>query len=1097
MDMPKLTSLLGRRVRLFLLGLLGLVVFFGAFGYFAGPPIARSVLVKVLAQQLHRPVSLGAVHINPYAMSVRLTDLKVGAAESGEIFGFDELLLDVDIASLLHAAPVVEEVRLVGPRVHLIREAPGRFNISDLLEQWLKPSDSPTPLFSVNNIKVTKGRFDFDDRPVGKQHTVADINIALPFISNLAYQANLYTEPAFSCTINGAPLELKGKTKPFAEAHESELQLGLNHIDLSHYLAYSPVPLPFTVTGGQLDTNIRVVFRQAPKEAATLNLEGQVTLRGLHLLEDGKTPLLNLVKLELPLKGIAPLANRFQFGSVTVDGLELFVRVAGNGNLNWQTVASRLADHTTATTKSSSKTAPAKPANDKTPPKPMELALGGFCLSNAAVHWQDGAAPNAGPSATLERFEVKAVQVDVTKQHAAIGELALTGLKLGATRLASGHIAGLQAMKQDKGAAKPDRQKKPGPTAPAWTLDIGKSEITSVSLRLDDKAVQQDNPLLLEITKLVLGKFSTAPKTSVTLDLAALINKKGSLQVSGPLQLAPLAGKLKVDLRGLDLLPLQPYFGGGLNLTVTRGQVTSNGVLAFNALADGSLGGSFQGQLTVGNFHSIDKLNSADFLNWKSFTMDKLNVAFKPLSLSIGEVSLTDFYARIIVSPKGQLNVLQLVKKDEAAGNQTAAAPETTAAASTSSAVATLETPPAPAKPATPVRIGKVTLQGGTVKFTDNFVKPNYTAKLTAIGGRITGLSSDPGSSAEMDLRGTFEDAPLTIAGTLNPLATLPALDIKAEVHGIELTPMSPYSGKYAGYLIAKGKLSFFLGYTIVDNKLTADNRIVLNQLTFGDKVNSPDATSLPVTLAVALLKNRDGDIDINLPISGSLNDPQFSVGGIIVRVIVNLIGKALTSPFALIGSLFGGGEEMSHVDYALGQTRLTPEAIQRLEALAKALDDRPSLKLEVTGRVDPDLEREGLRHAVLERKLKAVKRGQMLKANQEVRSVDEVVISDQEYLPLLEQAYKREKFPKPRNFIGLTKSLPREEMEKLILANAPVGEAEMQDLANTRAKAVAEWLATTGKIPRERIFLLPPKQATEKPDPKVVPMGRVDFSLK
>jgi len=1151
MEAPHISPTWLRRLRISAISFFVAAALFGALGFFAGPPIAHSLLTKILAKQLHRPVTLGAIHINPYAMSVRVDGLKVGDGKGGEVFAFDQLVLDVDIASVIHAAPVVEEFRLVGPRIHVARIAPGRYDISDLLDEWLKPSDKPTPSFSVNNIKITGGRVDFDDQPVGKQHAVTDINLALPFVSNLAYQANVYTEPAFSAVINGAPLKLDGKSKPFSADRESELKLELDRFELASYLAYLPFPLPFTIAGGQVDTDLTLVFRQPPKEAPSLNLAGRVTLSGLHLLEGGKAPLLNLAKLDVPLAAVAPLNNRFQFGEIGIDGLEIFVRTGRDGSLNWQALAKKMpggdaaaspnkkdkagktaapgtADKATPAD-AAAKTAKTDKAQKSAEPKPMELALGGLRLGKAVLRWQDAQGREAGPSATLERFAVKDIKVDAPKRRVTVGAVELNGLALSATRLADGQIAGLQGLmpKQDADAdtpapaarkprAKPFAKNAAKDAAPAWLVEIAKTAIADVGLRFEDKAVQPAATQTLDITRLNLGALSTAPKTSTTLDLALVINKKGALTLNGPVQLTPLSLKLKADLRGFELLPLQPYFADKVNLTVTKGQLTGDGELTLAAAPDGSITGGWKGQLTVGNFHSVDKVNSADFLTWKSLHLGRMNVALKPLAVGVGEVALSDFYARLIVSPQGKLNVLQLVKKTDAPAEdgadaksakdgkkekkQDAAAQTAPPAPASASQSATLAA--AQATPATPVRIDKVTLQGGTVSFTDHFIKPNYSAKLAKIGeigGRITGLSSDPGSTADMDLRGFYDGAPLTIAGKLNPLSASPALDIKTEVRGVELTPMSPYFGKYAGYALEKGKLSLYLSYKIADRKLQAENRVFLDQLTFGDKVNSPDATKLPVTLAVALLKNRRGEIDINLPISGSLDDPQFSVGGIVVQVIVNLLSKAVTAPFALLGSLFGGGEELSHVDFAPGYAQLTPEAQKRLEALSKALEDRPALKLEVAGSVDPEKDREGLRQAWMERKVKARKLAQLVKQRKEAGSLDEVVVSEKEYPDLLEQAYKLEKFPKPRNFIGLTKSLPREEMEKLMLANAPVDDEELRQLADQRAKAVADWLRAGGKVPAERVFLLPPKPMPKQTNggKKDANLSRAEFSLK
>ena len=398
-----------------------------------------------------------------------------------------------------------------------------------------------------------------------------------------------------------------------------------------------------------------------------------------------------------------------------------------------------------------------------------------------------------------------------------------------------------------------------------------------------------------------------------------------------------------------------------------------------------------------------------------------------------------------------------------------------------------------------PIKIGKITLQGGSVRFTDNFVKPNYTANLKRIVGRISGLSSEPGTVANLELRGNYDNvSPLNVTAQINPLSAKPYLDLQAEIRGIELTSFSSYSGKYAGYMIEKGKLSLFVKYKIENSQLAAENRVFIDQLTFGDRVDSPNATGLPVSLAVALLKNRDGEIDLNLPISGSLDDPQFSIGGLVVKVIVNLLVKAVTSPFALIGSMFGGSEELSNVEFDYGRAAISPEAEKRLDSLSKALIDRPSLNLEAEGRVDPEHDREGLKKARIDRKVRALKREDLTSKGVEVESSGTVVVSDEEYPALLERVYKAEKFPKPRNMIGLVKSLPVEEMEKLIVTNSVVDDEDLLALGERRAKAVRDWMVAH-QVPVERVFLLPTKLGEDaKPaSEQKLKSSRVDFTLK
>jgi hypothetical protein len=257
--------------------------------------------------------------------------------------------------------------------------------------------------------------------------------------------------------------------------------------------------------------------------------------------------------------------------------------------------------------------------------------------------------------------------------------------------------------------------------------------------------------------------------------------------------------------------------------------------------------------------------------------------------------------------------------------------------------------------------------------------------------------------------------------------------------------------------------------------------------------VESPDATKLPVNLAISLLKNNRGEIDLNLPISGSLDDPQFSVGGVIVQVIVNLFVKAVTSPFALLGSMFGSGEELSNIEFGPGRATFGDAATKRLESLAKALNERDSLKLEITGRADPEIDKEGIKRVAMERAVKAEKLREQIRKDSEGGSIDAVDIDPAEYPEYLKRAYKAAKFPKPRNLVGMQKDLPVDEMEKLMLTNLPASDEDVRELALQRAESVQGWLIEQGKVPAARIFLLPPKVGADDKGKS----SRVDFSLR
>lgn len=337
--------------------------------------------------------------------------------------------------------------------------------------------------------------------------------------------------------------------------------------------------------------------------------------------------------------------------------------------------------------------------------------------------------------------------------------------------------------------------------------------------------------------------------------------------------------------------------------------------------------------------------------------------------------------------------------------------------------------------------------------------------------------------------------APLKIVGKMDTFGRELFLDITATAKGIDMPTFSPYSGKYVGYTIEKGKLSVDIHYHIEKGELRAENNVFLDQLTFGEKIESPDALSIPVNLALALLKNSAGEIDVHLPVSGSINDPEFSLGGVIVNAIINMLTKAVTAPFTLLGSLFGGGEELSEIGFAPGDATITPEAESRLKVLSKALADRSALELEITGRADPSHDPEALKHRMLERKVKVQKLAEQVKQGQAIGDIDEVELTPDEYRKYLTLAYKEAKFEKPKNVIGLTKSLSVPEMEQLVLANINAGDNEMRELAEQRAMAALNWLVEQGGIAGERVFVLEPKIEVEAEARKFG--GKVEFSLR
>ena len=1116
------------------------IVLIGVIGFLVLPPIVKSVAQDQLGKVLHRPVTIENIRINPYALSITLEKFAIKEKDGNETFaGFDSLYLNLESLSLIRLGPVFGELRLVNPKIRVARLADKRYNFSDLLDEFMaKPkNDDPVPPFSVNNIQITGGSIEFDDRALNEKHAVSDINLSLPFVSSMAYATESFVEPLFSAQIDGAPLVIKGKSKPFADSLESEIALDISDLQIAKYLDYVPVKLPIQVNSGALDADLKLVFHQEKEKASTLLLSGKTSIKKLNVKESSGASLVSFTQLDLGIASADVFRRKFVIDRVSLDSPEIDARVDRQGDINWLAFLRQ----------GNAVGKPPVAGSEKTASTvPLEWSLGEVKLTGGTVRWTDesnekpfhasiesieldlrklsshGKAPAefdlgwkvlADEWLKIDTFAIRGGQLDLAKHEVLIADAQVHGVRGLLRRTAMGKIDWLKppALRAVEAAQKE-------PSVP-WKVTVAKYVGNDIGLRFEDQAVSPVAAQTIEGLGFALENLSTEPDQVAKLALHFKLNRKGEVAVDGSLKPVPLTADLNLDIKTLELLPLQSYFAQKLNVDVTRGIVTVNGHVQLhqndsaNTVSKApdaqAFSGGFTGQATIGDFYAVDKLNSADFLRWKSLFFGKVDARLQPDSISVGEIALTDFFARVIITPEGKLNLMQIVRKDDASPadsvpsitdpNATAKSlPAPAAASGNGKAVAPVV---AESKPLMPIKIDKVTLQGGQVRFTDNFVKPNYTATLKQIGGHVTGLSSAPNSIANVDLRGSYDEvAPLLLTAKINPLSAKPYLDLQAEVKGIELTPFSSYSGKYAGYAIDKGKLSLFVKYKIENDQLTAENRVFLDQLTFGDPVESPDATKLPVKLAIALLQNRNGEIDINLPISGSLNDPQFSVGGLVVKVIVNLFVKAVTSPFALIGSMFGGdSEQLSNVEFDFGRAKITPDTQKRLENLAKALSDRPALKLEIEGRVDPEQDSEGLKSARIERKVRALKREDLTKSGVESGSAETLTVSAEEYPDLLERVYKAEKFPKPRNMIGLVKGLPVEEMEKLILANSKVDEEDLRDLGDRRAKAVQEWLVEHG-VSAGQVFLLPSKLGEEAGKPATenkLKTSRADFSLK
>ena len=724
----------------------------------------------------------------------------------------------------------------------------------------------------------------------------------------------------------------------------------------------------------------------------------------------------------------------------------------------------------------------------------------------------DGLALTQGKTAlaSVGRFELVDAVADMAQHTLAVASFTATNPKVRIERDSEKRWMFERWLKAPAGASDPAVAKVAAPkateaAAPAsassntkpWRLSIATLAVDGGTVSYADKA--SGTPVAVEVTALKLIAQKIAPDTATVSPvelsgrIAAGRAEPGKFDYKGQLVLKPLSTEGRLEVAAFPAHAFKAYYGDALNIDIRRAYASYRGTVRYDALPAGmslKLAGDTavedfranSASLTQADAPGLERANN-QLLSWKALSLRGMQVGMvprAPLTVDVRETTLTDFFARVIVDPTGRLNLQNLTKKSQQEAD-TAAVVAADAKATTQRTLdgATTTTAQAPAagaadasNPSPVIRFGPMSLVNGKIDFTDLFVKPNYSADLSELTGKLSAFASDKPEMADLELRGKAQQtAALDISGKINPLAKPLELDITAKMRDLDLAPLTPYAVRYAGHGIERGKLSMDVNYKIsAEGRLAATNKLVLNQLQFGEAVEGAP-NSLPVKLAVALLADRNGVIDVDLPISGSLNDPQFSIGSLIFKALGTLIVKAVTSPFTLLTGGFGGGgpAEASAVTFDAGSAMLSAGAKESLDKVAKALTDRPALQLTVVGTASLEKEREAAKRQRLRQLLLSEKRRTAARAGQNAADITE--FTEAEYPELLTAIYKRTDIPKPRNLIGLAKDLPQKEMEDLLLATLTVNDEAIRQLAVERGAVVRDYLLSK-QLPSERLFL-------------------------
>lgn len=730
----------------------------------------------------------------------------------------------------------------------------------------------------------------------------------------------------------------------------------------------------------------------------------------------------------------------------------------------------------------------------------LSVSRGHLGLKNFSVPYGDG------DGIKLTALTIDGAAFQQKTNRIVIDRIYLSGGDIAVSRESNGGISvqslivpkknGQTEVKTVVSASKKNGQKKTK-TARPFAYHLKRVEMDKFQIAFTDKSRPGNPRFTLRDTKLSVAGLRGPEPQFAKARFVSIFGKDATLQLVGDFVPSPFRYKGNINIGRLPIRDFESYYPETFNFKVLGGLVDANLALDI-ALKDGAPAGSFRGDAGVGVLHLVDAIEEEDLLKWQRLQLDRIEGDLEPLRLVIGEVSLNKVYSRIIIRKDGTLNLQELIKKEQVESRETEPVKEAKPQVVAETKKETDEAQGSSKKETSrDIRVGAVTIADGTVKLTDKNLPNDFETTFYNLGGRISGLSSETSALADVDLRGNLENhSPLIVAGKINPLRGDLFVDLKLSFADIELSPMSPYSETYLGYILKQGKLFLDLKYHIENKKLVSENKIHIDQFTFGDKVESDKATSLPVKLGLALLKDRKGEINLDIPVTGSLDDPKFSIWQIVFQVVKNLLVKAVTAPFSLLSSLFAGEGDISVVSFSPGSSIPDPPELKKLEALAKGLNDRPSLKVSVTAYVDRQRDTEGYRNELFNGKLKREKFLALAKEQQipPGQTAETITVAPEERSVYIKAIYAKEKFPKPRDAKGVEITLPEQEMLKLILTNIVVDKDELENLAAERADAVKNFLIDKGNIPPERIFAQK-DDIFKEPKKESAPKSRVELN--
>jgi len=1018
-----------------------LVGLYALAGFVLAPKLLRSALMKDIPATLGVTPAVGEIRVNPFLFQLEVKDFSLSVPGGEKLLGFERLFVDFELSSIWHRAYTFGTIDITAPSVNAIVARDGALNLLQLRPKTPPPKpqekNQPLPALRIGSFKVSKGLLSYEDRS-----RPSDFAARLEPIN--------FELRDFTTGVAGGKFTFTGTSKLneridwsghlSAQPLESDGEFHLIGLQAHTIWDYIEDQVSFAVNSGSIDVD--ATYRFSLKDAVDLTLDvSKVAVSALTVRpKQSDTDWITVPQMLVSGTTVDLLKRQAHVESLSLTGVKLVTWLEPDGSFNLLKLAA--APSTPATAAPTA--AATAPAAGSASPRP------------------------ANPSAT----------------PAPPGS--------GAPQLATNAPA--------------------APGAP-WQFDLHKFDLKEASISAEDRSTNPAAKVLLAPLALQIEGVSLDLARPLTVSLDTKINEKGSLTLSGDITPQPLALDLTLKPNNIDLTAIQPYLAKNTSMTLISGRLSADMKLRYGSKKPAV---QLTGNVNVANLHTIDNALRDDFINWERLDLLGLDYQHEPDKLDIQQIVARKPYARVIIEPDTTLNVKRVLTGPNM-GTTAAPAPSPAAArpavkatggSSRAKRVAVRRKPAPEVAPHAeagsipfPMAINKVIVHGGQANFADLSIQPNFAAGIQHLEGTVIGLSSMKDSRAKVDLHGEVDAfSPVSIVGEVNLFSASLYTDLALDFRNMELTLFNPYSGKFAGYNITKGKLTTELHYKVDGRKLDAQHHIIVEQLEFGDKTASKDAVSLPVKLAVSLLKDRNGVIDLNVPVTGSLDDPKFKVWPIIWKVFVNILEKAVTAPFALLGALFGGGPDLQFIDFQPGVSALDGAGADKVKTVVKALAERPQLKIDVPIAVVDALDRPALAETQF---LAEVHAAQAAKASAKKAAAQAPALDQMDpaaRLDLLTQVYEKNVGGEPKypDSLANIKAKPdliaakSDFLTQELHAHVTVDEAALEALGQQRAVAVQQALLTDTQIDPARVFLVANDKAKNQ-DGKV----RLELSLK